>query len=541
MEGIPQSEAESVPSTMSKNEWRWALLWAAAIVGLSSLPYLLAWQLAPEDVQYTGLLINHFDGASYYAKMQQGMRGDWLFHLAFTPEPHNGSFIFTFYLALGNLARVLRLPIPLTYHLARALAGLFLLSVAYRFVASFFRRVPARRAAFLLLGLSAGLGWLFGPLGIITADLWVVEGFTFLSIFANPHFPLAIGMMLLTFLLVLETSPLSREEDNRRFGNLPTRRLAGAFILGLLLAVIQPFAIPIVLAVLVVYLAILTWHNRRLPWSEIVITGAAAASAAPIMLYDLYVYRTNPALAAWSAQNLTPSLPPWSYVLGYGLVLLLALIGIWVAADRRNPTDLFLLAWTGTVVILLYVPFALQRRFITGLHVPLSLLAAIALEQVILPRVRPGWRGLAMGLIIGFAALTNLLVPVVSVAGVAQGQPPLVMSQDEADASAWLRENTKWTDTVLAPASAGEFIPAWAGNRVVYGHPFETIEAEAKRAEVDLFFSQQATAPARHALLERYDVRYVLDLETDLNLQDLDLLPVWTGREAALFRVERKP
>jgi hypothetical protein len=541
MEGIPQSEAESVPSTMSKNEWRWALFWAAIIVGLSSLPYLLAWQMAPEDVQYTGLLINHFDGASYYAKMRQGMRGDWLFHLAFTPEPHDGAFIFTFYLALGHLARVVRLPIPLVYHLARALAGMFFLLIAYRFIIRFFRRVPARRAAFLLLGFSAGLGWLFGPLGIITADLWVAEGFTFLSIFANPHFPLAMGMMLAMFLLTLESPPFQRRGGKSWLGSLPAWRIAGSFALGLLLAVIQPFAVPVVLAVLVVYLMILAWHRRHLPWNEILVSGAGAVGAAPFMLYDLYLYRTHPALAAWSAQNLTPSLPPWSYALGYGLVLLLALGGIWVTARRRTATDLFLLAWVGTAALLLYIPFALQRRFVTGLHVPLSLLAAIALEQVILPRVRPHRQGLATGLIIGVTALTNLFVPLVSVVGVAQGQPPLVMSQDEAGACAWLRENTAWTDTVLAPTTAGEFIPAWAGNRVVYGHPFETIEAESKRAEVDLFFSQQATALERHALLERYGVRYVLLLKSALDPQELGLVPVWTGQDAALYRRGEMP
>ncbi|NIV33482.1 MAG: hypothetical protein GWN58_29745, partial [Anaerolineae bacterium] len=68
-------------------------------------------------------------GESYYAKMQQGARGDWLFHLAFTSEPHEGAFIFTFYLALGHLAAALGLPIPLVYHLARICAGLFLLLV----------------------------------------------------------------------------------------------------------------------------------------------------------------------------------------------------------------------------------------------------------------------------------------------------------------------------------------------------------------------------------------------------------------------------
>jgi hypothetical protein len=525
----------------TREERHWVLLWAILIVGLTCLPYLVAWIATPADTQYTGLLINHYDGESYYAKMQQGARGDWLFHLAFTPEPHDGAFIFTFYLALGHLAGILGLPIPLIYHLARIAAGLFFLLVAYRFISRFLQKVQSRRAAFLLLGFSAGFGWLLAPLGLITADLWVAEGFTFLSILANPHFPLAIGLMLLLFTHVLDVSPPKSTPSTERAktGRPTMTRLLGAAGLGLLLAVIQPFAVPVALAVLSVYLGILALHEHCLPGIGILITAVAAASATPVMLYDLYVYRANPALAAWSAQNITPSLPLWDYALGYGLILLLALGGIAVALRRREHTHLFLLAWVGSVAVLLYMPFALQRRFITGLHVPLTLLAALGLEQIVWPRVRARRRGLVTGLLVGFTALTNLFVPLVAVAGVAQGRQPLVMTADEAAVCAWLSEQTAWTDTVLTPPESGQFIPAWAGNRVVYGHPFETIDAETKETEATHFYSPEASTAERQGLLRRYGVRYVFVPSPNpaLAVPSLDLTPVWTQGDAVLYRV----
>jgi len=521
---------------MSKAESRWTLLWAIILVGLASLPYLLAWQLAPADTHYTGLLLNHYDGESYYAKMQQGARGDWLFHLAFTPEPHDGTFVYTFYLALGHLADLTGLSIPLTYHLARAAAGLFLLLVAYRFLARFFEHVPARRAAFLLLGLSAGFGWLLAPLGTTTADLWVAEAFTFLSLLTNPHFPLAIGLMLLLSGYIL---------DLHHVAGPGARQVAGAAAASLALSLVHPIAVPIALTVMGVYLGLLTWQQRHIPWRETIGAGAAALAAAPIMLYILLVFLANPAMAAWTAQNLTPSLPPWDYALGYGLVWLLALGGIVVAARRREHTDLFLLAWVGSVAVLLYVPFALQRRFITGLHVPLVLLATLGLTRFLWPRLpsRRRARKRITGLLIGFTALTNLFVPLVAVTGVAQGRPPLVMSRDQAAACAWLAEHTAWTDTVLAPPDAGQFIPAWAGNRVVYGHPFETIDAATKKAEVGHFYSAAAAPAERRALLDRYGVRYLLveDSSPRLDPAALGLTAVWSGEEATLYRVEAAP
>lgn len=518
---------------ISQRERQWALRWVIAVVALSCLPYLLAWALAPDGTRYTGLLLNPLDGASYYAKMQQGARGDWLFHLPFTPEPHDGSPIFLFYLALGHLSRLLSLPIPLIYHLARAAAGLFLLLVAYEFIACFIERPALRRAAFGLLSVSAGFGWLLALWGVLLADMWVAEGFVFLSILVNPHFPLAIGLMLLLFLAVLAS------EEHRPAG----RRLAATAAGGLLLAVVQPFAVPVILVVLAVYLALRTALERRVPWGEALVTAALAIGAAPIMLYDLYLSRVNPALAAWSAQNVTSSLPPWDYALGYGLVLLLAIPALVSAIRRRRPTDLFLLAWVGSVAVLLYVPFALQRRFITGLHVPLAILAAMGLEQVVWRRVRPRRQALATGLLIAVTSLTNVLVPLVTVGGVAAGRAPLVMAQGEADACAWLAQNTAWTDTVLAPVESGQFIPAWAGNRVVYGHPFETIDAETKQDEASFFFERGTPVDWRRDLLERHAVRYVFinDPALDLDPVLLGLELAWSGHKVALYKVEERP
>jgi hypothetical protein len=115
----------------------------------------------------------------------------------------------------------------------------------------------------------------------------------------------------------------------------------------------------------------------------------------------------------------------------------------------------------------------------------------------------------------------------------------LVMTRDEADACAWLGEHTPWTDTVLTPPESGQFIPAWAGNRVVYGHPFETIEAETKREESAHFFSPDATVADRRALLERYSVRYILFLPAAVTLDEaaLGLTMVWSGRDVVLYRV----
>lgn len=484
---------------VGRKEIRWALAWAIFIVGLSCLPYLYAWLSTPADTFYTGLIVNPYDGNSYLAKMLQGGRGEWLFHLPYTSEDHAGAFVYIFYLLLGHFSALVGLPWIWAYHLARVLGGLFLLLVSYYFVALFLNDVRERRAAYLLVGLSSGLGWLVAPLGMMTSsDLWIPESVTFYSIFANPHFPLAMALMLMIFAFVVKV-----------------RRVALAALCSLLLAVVQPFCILTVYAVLGVYLGLcfIAGRERSSLWPEIVGTVVSGAVAAPVMIYDYYVFTFNPALHAWSAQNLTPSPPPWDYVLGYGLILALALGGVvWSVRQRTNG---FLPTWVGVNALLLYAPFSLQRRLVTGLHIPLCILAAVGLFRYVLPR-----RALLRNVLIALTLPTNILLLVASTGGAARHEHPLYIYRDEKEALDWLRENTAPHEVVLAwpgEDSSGPFpfpgngllIPAWAGNRVLYGHPFETIEAEEKRAQALTFFAGETAAPVRREILERYDVDYV--------------------------------
>ncbi len=476
-------------------EIRWVLLWSISILGLSCLPYLYACLVTPDDMQFTGLLSNPTDGNSYLAKMRQGAQGNWLFHLPYTSEDHDGAFIFTYYLFLGRLSALLGLPLILTYHLARVVNSLILLFVVYYFASLLGLDKRPLRTAFLLVGLSSGLGWLAVPFNVLAPDLRVPEAITFYSIFANPHFPLAMALMLLIFAFVI----------------VPSQRNAffGAVFASILLGIVQPFCVITVYSVLGGYFVLRFLQERRLPWPEILRGMVVGAATAPIIAYDYYVYTFNPALHAWSEQNITLSPPLWEYAIAYGLVLALTVGGAVLAIRRRSKVDLFLLAWSTVNGLLLYAPFSLQRRLVMGLHVPLCILAAMALSRYVLPRSSPARRTLILGAFIVLTIPSNLFVLMASMAGAAGHDSRLYLYRDEAKAMTWLKENTQPADIVLASPEMGLFIPAWAGNRVLYGHPFETIEAEKKRALAETFYQTQTEESARQGIIESYHVAYV--------------------------------
>src|SRR5688572_24807134 len=180
-------------------EWRWAIGWSVAILLLSCLPYFIAAQAAPEGWRFAGILVNPLDGHSYLAKMEQGEAGSWLFHLSYTPEPHEGVFVYTFYLALGHLAALIGLGKIWVYHLVRLLAGFVLLLTAFHFMARVLPDPQQRRLGFILMLTSAGLGWLGVIFGAFPIDLWVPEAFIPYSLYTNPHFPLVTMLMLIIF------------------------------------------------------------------------------------------------------------------------------------------------------------------------------------------------------------------------------------------------------------------------------------------------------------------------------------------------------
>ena len=62
--------------TMSPAEWRWAIGAALLVLGLSCIPYGVAWLRQDGAQQFTGFLLSADDGHTYLAKMAQGARGD---------------------------------------------------------------------------------------------------------------------------------------------------------------------------------------------------------------------------------------------------------------------------------------------------------------------------------------------------------------------------------------------------------------------------------------------------------------------------------
>ena len=489
---------------MISKEWRWVVLVTLALVVASTLPYLAAWVVTPQGQHFTGLLFNPQDGNSYIAKMRQGLEGSWLFRLPYTPEPQDGAPVYLFYLFLGHVARWTGLPLIAVYHLARVLGGVAMLATFYVLASRITDDLYERRAIFLLAALGSGLGWLVVFFGYQSADLWVPEAFPVYALLANAHFPLSMGLMGGIAWCGLQIAGGKKQEaGSKRQRWCGLGMLLGAVALG----AIQPFGLVAAFGGLGVMLAARIARERAVPWQAVGWVALTGLAALPYPLYMLQVMQADPALAAWNVQNVTGSPPLWDWALSYGLVLVLAVSGAVFAVRRGSDVDWLLVGWVGVTLVGMYLPWLpLQRRLSLGLGVPLGLLAGMGWWRGVRPRVKARWRGLALGLVVAFCALT----PVFLTVGHLATAPDFYLSDGEWAALAWLREDGEPDAVVLCSPRMGLFVPAWAGQPVVYGHPFETVDADARKAQVEAFWAGEIGAEERKAFLQDNRVRYVL-------------------------------
>lgn len=522
--------ADQRAGNRSNRDWgeiRWAVGIGLVVVCLAQLPYLVAYLVPADDMVFSGAITHLEDVNSYLAKIRQGMEGQWLFQNRYTPEPHPGGPLYILYILLGHVAAVLNLSPQAIFAWTRVVADLILLATAYWFL-SLFVAGRRRRTAFLLVCVSSGLGWMLLASGQTTLfqdspiDLWVPEAITFFSLMTSPHSALSTSLLLASLGCLLVSFRQGRWTP-----------AAIAALAAFALAWIHPFVLAVVYAVIAVYLAWRTVERRAIPSAMIARASLSLATSLPVLVYlQFSVIERNPVFRAWAQQNDCISPNPLAYIVGYGLILALALAGIWRVLHGHDAIDPLPLCWVGAVSILLYAPTDLQRRFIQGTHVPLCLLAALGWEGALRwqsqRRRRVVRSSLRVLLVVGLVA-SNLFLWAGALSIAIRAPDPFFIHEYEVEAMSWLEKNTEPDDTVLCSWDTGSFVPAWAGNRVVIGHWAETLDVAEKKREVERFFDAATSPQAREEIVEKYGVRYLLygPNERSLGGYDPGADPLW--------------
>jgi hypothetical protein len=512
------------------------ILWAVVALLWANLPYLVGYVSSTPENQFGGFFLYEQDGYSYLAKMRQGAQGAWEFHLPYTSEDEyqTGGFVYPFYLITGKLAP-LGLSYPLLYHGARLLSSLLLLIVLAKFIARFVSDRRWQVWTWWLLLFSGGWGLLISTFvnpRYVAYELIAPDAFVFSILYGTPHVILGFALFLIWIGYTLDTI----KPDQTHL----VRRVVIANILGLLTALSREAYGPAFAGIFFAYLIALIIQRRKIPWRAGVLVMLSCIGAGLYSAYLIYAFRSNPGLAAWSAQNAFTSPDLFDFLAGFAVLIVLA-----VAAFVPSPPPLslkgrgargeglFLLAWLIAGPIMAYLPIAISRRLIAGWQIPLCIFGAYALLRLIDSKL-PLRRTLAVG-VLAASVLSTLLVITGGTMFVTARKPPLYQTADQLAALEWLGRSSTDRDVVLADWHFGNLVPIYTNARVFVGHPIETIGFKEKMALVERFFDPITTEADRQALIDRGKITLIVAPTDRLELPDR--APVFQQGNLAIYRV----
>lgn len=486
--------------TITRAEWGRVALLGALLLLLTTLPYLVGWATQPADQFYSGHVVGVRDGFSYIGKMRLGVDGHWAFHIFYTSEPHDAvPLTFLPYILPGQTLRLftdsdaprLYTTMILTFHALRLVYGAALMAVVYRFVAVYLDDPAARLTAWTVALVGGGWGWLVMLGGAVPPEWLIPEAFGFYLLYTLPHLALARAALLGGVLALFAS------ERNRGY----------AVVAGLLWALAGtsvPFYLAVMYAVTGLW-GVLLWVQRRaFPAGPFVRALIAFGVTLPLFGYYVWAFNSNAVFAQWSAQNILQSPPPWHYLAAYGG--LLAFGGFAVRRAWASERGLWLLAWAGAGLTLVYLPLNVQRRLGEGVLVALAVLAVWGVRVLVETRgLRPGRLRLAL---LAWALPTTALFYLATFAAVAVQNPDLYTPAAEVRAMQWLDDHAPTTErgaVVLTQFAAGNVLPAYTNLRPYVGHGPETLRYEEKTAEAEAYFAGETPPAARAALYEGVD------------------------------------
>ncbi len=530
-----------IKKILDKKEWWLAGLVILVVTLISLYPAIWAGLNLDDSSYFFGSnMITTPDYPVYLSFIEQARQGEIIFTNLFTTEFQSPVIFSPLWLSLGVLAKTFGGSAAFWFYLAKVLVGIIFLFFLYHFISKFFLVWYQRLIAFVLVAFSSGLGTLVIPRekvwDIITvfykvpADLWIPESNTFLSIYHSALFSLSQLLIVLIFYLFLE--------------KLNLRRYLALALVVLILGILHPYDLVIVGLVPTLYLIFDNIRKRKIDMQKFWAWMVIGFAALPAGIYYILITRSEWVIAQWAIRNWTPSPPIFSYLFGYGLVLIFATLGVALIIKNKKDKFYFLIIWAVSSGALLYIPSTIQRRFSNGLHIVLAILAAVAVVYLFekLRKSMAIYFVLAI-LILGFF-FSNLTMIMEDQSSYTQTRFPGVWPSEYYDAMQWLKDNSSSDEAIIADVQIANLIPALTARKVYAGHGHQTVDFGGKRTLLqNWFWRTNNDDEAKLELLRSNSVKYLWYSEYEQQWGNFDpaikeyLQEVYSSDKVEIYKV----
>ncbi len=477
----PQHKGSAAPA-----EFQFLMYFIAAMVALTTLPYLTAYLHRSPDKVFSGTLDHSLDTNNYLAYIRESSAGQWLFDNPMTGEPHRPVFFNLEWLLIGKVGSLLHLSPAAAMNFCRVIF-LALMCFAVYWLASFlFESPPMRGIALVTCMAGGGFGWIVVVHSLHISldssyflDLTNANLFPFYWALRLPHFLIAETFVVLGLCLLL------RGELHGNISNY-----LGAGVCYMAAGACRPYDMLFLIAATGLFLVLSLFHPRK-PKSSIIVRALPILVSAPLLGYYYWIFKLHPIFRWWSLPG--QSAPAaWLLVLGFGASCLLLPIAAWrLLREGISNSGLLLFSCLLTAVVFAHMHSLLHFsfQFATNILIPMVMLVLLGLKKPIMNvwSAVP-WGRTTISIIVLLNSLTSIALA---------GQAVLLAAHGEYDydsrvlaAFSWIDHHSQSRSVVLADFDVANHMPQYTHNHVFCGY-INCVNADEKLKALHDFLNPQ--------------------------------------------------
>ena len=468
------------------NRWsdnRWYVWVCILLIVVITLPYILGFALQTDDYKFSGSFIGVDDQNSYLAKMRAGYEGEWLNQSPYTNYPQNGVAIYLPFVYLGKLAGGDNLVgqlqfLMLMLHVVSAILYFYAIK---KFFDYFLEETSIKKIAMILVLFGSGFGFLYftGLSSLwgerLPLEIYSPEAFSFLALLTLPHIIIARSFLLLSIVTWFS-------KDGITIGKFNIDYKYVTIIYSYFIYLFQPIDLPILFGIIAIQFLLLAFKDYRINKRSIpgIIREEPFRSAfvyyvlmLPAIAYNLYLLMFDSYIKAWGAQNKLFTAPIQDYLLAYGVFLLFSVI-YFVKAKNISTEQKTLGVWIVISLIGIYLPISIQRRFIEGSWIFISLFTILGLEKLaIFTKHKLKMR---IGIII--LCFSSLFLLSGSIFQILSMPDRVFVNKSKLELYNFINDALEKHEFIFTNHDIGNEIPVWTSNRTITGVGPESINEQ---------------------------------------------------------------